>query len=173
MIGSMYEKQKEKGDEKLMKKRMISMLLCGILVWNLSGTSLEAAGGRGFSGKGNFHGKKVEKHLKYEDLKGTSKTKIDYSKKSFRTDGKNAAKQVNGLKGDRETFEIGVKEVLDEYYGEETLYLQKQEELDTFVQEIDDVALEIVKHYEEAAMERENAENPPYETEKVLVSFLC
>ena len=167
----MYKKQKEKGEEKHMKKRIISVLLCGILVWNLSGTSLEAAGGRGFSGKGSFHGKKVEKHLKYKDLKGTSKTKIDYAKKSCRTDGKNAAKQINGLKNDRETFEIGVKEVLDEYYGEETLELQKQEEFDTFVQEIDDAALEIVEHYEEAAMERENAENLPYETEKVLVSF--
>ena len=36
---------------------------------------------------------------------------------------------------------------------------QKQEEYHTFVQEIDDAALEIVEHYEEAAMERENAEN--------------
>ena len=77
----MIEKQKEKGEEKPMKKRIISMLLCGILVWNLSGTSLEAAGGKNFSSKGKSHGKKVEKHLRYEDLKGTSKTKIDYAKK--------------------------------------------------------------------------------------------
>ena len=79
-IGNMYEKQKEKGDEKLMKKRMISMLLCGIMVWNFSGTAVESAGGKNFSSKGKFHGKKVEKHLRYEDLKGTSKTKIDYAK---------------------------------------------------------------------------------------------
>ena len=34
----MIEK-KEKGDEKLIKKRMISMLLCGIIVLNFSGTN--------------------------------------------------------------------------------------------------------------------------------------
>ena len=43
--------------------------------------------------------------------------------------------------------------------------------MDAFFQEIDNVALEIVENYEEAAMERENAETLPNETEKVLVSF--
>ena len=43
--------------------------------------------------------------------------------KKLQNQWKNVAKQVNGLKGDRETFEIGVKEVLDEYYGEEALDL--------------------------------------------------
>lgn len=107
-----------------------------------------------------------ERHLWQVDI--MSRKNIQSALNVCGKNGEIAAKYLNKIKGRRQEFEMGVREVLNEYYSmEET----KQEELENFEECLDESVQTIVAHYEEAKEERENSENLDYQTEEVLVTF--
>lgn len=109
---------------------------------------------------------KQEKTLKKIGKK--NREKVNHALESCKENGAEAAKHLNKIKGNRDDFEAGVREVLNEYYSMEK---QQREELESFEEALDESAETIVEHYEEAAIERENSENLAYQTEEVMVTF--
>lgn len=79
-------------------------------------------------------------------------------------DGSNAAEQVNKLTGN--DFEAAVNEVLATYYESGRL-----EQLENFVTNVDNRADAIIEQYADAAKEREDEEELPYEANTAILTF--
>lgn len=97
-----------------------------------------------------------------------NKKNIDGALKVYKRNGAGAARYLNKIKGNKRDFEMGIREVLNEYYSMEEA---QRAELDNFAQALDGAAETIIEHYEEAEEERKNSENLDYQTEEVMVSF--
>ena len=110
----------------------------------------------------------IKSKIKFEDLSLSTKTIIDTSLDKCISDGDAAAEAINKLKGNTESFEIGVREILDKYYS---VKKDERKELTAFSEKIDDTAKQILQNYQEAEAERDNKANLHFETEKVVVSF--
>ncbi|RDU24569.1 S8 family peptidase [Anaerosacchariphilus polymeriproducens] len=81
------------------------------------------------------------------------------------TDGKQAATYLNTY-ADLEAFEDGVRQVLDQYYSQDS-----NNQLNAFIETIDTRADEIVKNYKEAALERSKEGQLNYIPGEVIVVF--
>ena len=148
-----------------MKRRIVAAMLCLSMLFQMpmisadAKQSLESEGGKIVE---------IQSKTKLQDLSTFRKSKIESAVKNCKDDGAYAAKQLNGLKSNKEAFEIGVREVLDEYYAQEEV---DETALLSFTAEVDETAQEIVENYKEAAEERANADELNYQTEKVMVAF--
>lgn len=111
---------------------------------------------------------RVEAKTAFEDLSKEKQRTIDASMEACALDGNAAANEINKMKENRTEFEIGVRKVLDQYYSMEK---SERGQLESFSASIDDSADEILAHYAEAEAERDAAEQLPFETEKVMLSF--
>lgn len=110
----------------------------------------------------------VEEKISFEDIEYNDRVLINDSVKLCFADGLAAAENINTIKSNTTDFEIGVREVLDRYYSMEK---SERGQLEAFSENIDASAATILANYEEAEQERDNSEELPFETEKVLVSF--
>ncbi|NBH15435.1 hypothetical protein D3Z36_14925 [Lachnospiraceae bacterium] len=85
----------------------------------------------------------------------------------IKSDGEKAAACLNKIRSQYD-FEVGLRKVLNEYYSMEK---EERGELKAFTRSVDDSAAAIIKHYREAARERENGKNLDYQVGEAVVSF--
>ncbi|MEY8389957.1 S8 family serine peptidase [Lachnospiraceae bacterium 45-W7] len=85
----------------------------------------------------------------------------------IKSDGEKAAACLNKIRNQYD-FEAGLRKVLNQYYSMEK---EERGELKAFTRTVDDSAATIVKHYTEAARERENGKNLDYQVGEAVVSF--
>lgn len=102
------------------------------------------------------------------DIERENSKRVNNALEFCERDGRKSAKQLNRIKDNKHDFELGVREVLNEYYSMDRA---EREELGNFSDTLDESAQVILEHYQEAELERENRENLDYEAEEVLVAF--
>lgn len=103
-----------------------------------------------------------------EDLPQDSKTTVDNIQNLAKENGMVAAESLNQIQ-DIDVYEVALREVLDNYYTEDSVGLEEQ--MIEFSETVDERAEGILSSYEEAKEERDNSENLDYEAGRVLVTF--
>lgn len=114
---------------------------------------------------------KTEKlHVEMKDLSKTEKQYIREVQATAVTNGALAAEILNTFVDNTKVFEMGVDEVLDDYYEKKNKNKLEKRILRQFVSNVDSSADTLVEEYKAAAKEREN-KNLDYAAGKVIVQF--
>lgn len=114
-----------------------------------------------------------EEHLEglpkiLQDFSGEQRIELEEIVTVSKEDAVLSARRINEIE-DIEIYKAAVQEVLDEYYAQESVDVN--EKIIKFTETVDERADVIVRNYEEAKKERDNAENLDYEPGKIIVSF--
>jgi subtilisin family serine protease len=117
--------------------------------------------GCGATGPGSAGIQKNKTTAKAEVDKKSTAAVFDLAKE----DPQKGAEALNAIE-DKATYEEALREILDHYYKKEA-----EKDIETFTAKADKRSKKIVTNYEEAAEERENAEDLDYDVDEILVVF--
>ncbi|NLF46821.1 MAG: S8 family serine peptidase, partial [Clostridiales bacterium] len=117
--------------------------------------------GCGATGPGSAGIQKNKMTAKAEVDKKSTAAVFDLAKE----DPQKGAEALNAIE-DKATYEEALRDILDHYYKKEA-----EKDIETFTAKADKRSKTIVTNYEEAAEERENAEDLDYDVDELLVVF--
>lgn len=110
----------------------------------------------------------IEEVPEKEDLQEEEKEIVDEAVSVAEESGETAGEVLNGLEEDSEAVDIGVKEVLDTYYGAESV---DEEAVEEFSETLEKDIEEDIVNYEEARAERDNEENLDFAAGEEIIIF--